>query len=220
MAFSRKEAVLALQLQTFASGIFADPSRFGVATPDALSIKSAVDNFLALRVIANTPATRNVGSIDAKDAGKASALGICGVFYRQIQNSNGVSNDDKLLVGVMPFNTTRTPRTCPLTSPVVGIIAGTPLALTAEFRDSMDPSARGLPAGATMCQVFAHVGDENVETIDLKTARFIGNFTTNPMAVVFEGDDRGKQATLFGRWGGRRNQFGQWSLPVSMTIAA
>ena len=64
------------------------------------------------------------------------------------------------------------------------------------------------------------MGEENAEVIDLNTARFVGNYTTNPMPIVFDGADRGKQATLFGRWGGKRNQFGQWSLPVSMTIAA
>jgi hypothetical protein len=220
MAFSRREDELVLQLQTFADGISANPPLYQVGVPDAATIQAAVDQFIAARNVANNPATRNVGSIDTKDAKKASALGVCRVFYRQIQNNNGVSNDDKLLIGVMPFNNTRTPRPCPATSPSVTIVAGTPLAMTAEFRNSVDMSARGLPGGATMCQLFVEVAEENAETIDLTKARFVGNFTTNPMAVVFNAEDRGKQATLFARWGGKRNEFGNWSLPASMTIAA
>jgi hypothetical protein len=40
------------------------------------------------------------------------------------------------------------------------------------------------------------------------------------MPAVFDPSERGKQATFFARWGGKRNEFGQWSVPVSMTIAA
>ena len=39
------------------------------------------------------------------------------------------------------------------------------------------------------------------------------------MAVVFDDADRGKQATYFARWGGKRNEFGQWN-EVSRTPGA
>jgi hypothetical protein len=84
----------------------------------------------------------------------------------------------------------------------------------------MDLASKAKPAGATMCQLFVEVSEENAETFDPAKARFVGNFTANPMVVVFDEADRGKQATYFARWGGKRNEFGQWSLPVSMTIAA
>jgi hypothetical protein len=71
-----------------------------------------------------------------------------------------------------------------------------------------------------MCQLFVEVGAENAQTFDETKARFVGNYTTSPMAVIFDDAERGKQATYFARWGGKRNEFGQWSLPVSMTIAA
>ena len=220
MGFSNKESVLVDQLQAFAAGITADPGLYLLSEPDALTIQTAVDLFLAARVVANTPATRNVGSIDEKEAKKASALGVCRGFYRQIQNSSGISNEAKLLIGVLPLNPTRTKRDCPNTSPVVAVIASTPLAQTTEYRDSMDLASRSKPAGATMCQLFVQVDTENAEGFDPAKARFVGNFTANPMVVVFEEADRGKQATYFARWGGKRNEFGQWSLPVSMTIAA
>jgi hypothetical protein len=220
MGFSQKEQTLVDQLTTFSDGISNDPGLYQMGQPDADAIAQAVSQFIAARTIAVNPATRNVGTIDEKDAKKASALGICRVYYRQIQNNNGVSNDDKLLIGVLPFNNSRTVRPCPDAAPALSILAATPLAFTARFEDGTDPASRALPLGATMCQLFVEVGEANAEVFDSSKARFVGNFTTNPMVVVFDADDRGKQATLFARWGGKRNEFGMWSLPVAMTIAA
>ena len=82
MSFSQRESELVDELQAFAGGISADPGLYLLGAPDALTIQTSVDQFLAARVVANTPATRNVGSIDDKDAKKASALGVCRGFYR------------------------------------------------------------------------------------------------------------------------------------------
>jgi hypothetical protein len=64
------------------------------------------------------------------------------------------------------------------------------------------------------------IGPTNAQLFDITMARFVGNFTTNPMPVLFNPADRGMQASYFARWGGKRNQFGPWSLPVSFTIGA
>ena len=220
MGFSQKESELVDQLQSFAGGISADPGLYLVSTPDSVTIQTAVDAFLAARVVCNTPATRNIGTIDEKDAKKASALGVCRNFYRQIQNSAGISNEAKLLIGVLPLNPTRTQRNCPNTSPAVAVLASTPGAQTVEYRDSMDLASRSKPDGATMCQLFVEIGEENADTFDITKARFVGNFTANPMVVVFDEADRGKQATYFARWAGRRGDVSMWSNPVSLAIAA
>ena len=220
MAFSNKESQLVIQLPVFADGIAANISLYQVTQPDSDAISAAVAEFVDKYAVWNNPATRTIGSLEAKSAAKASALGICRFFYRQIQINNGISNENKLVIGVTPLSNTRTRRNCPQTSPALSIVASTPAAQTVQFRDSTDLVRRGLPMGATMCQLFVQIGDENADTFDETKARFIGNYTTNPMAVIFDDDERGKQATYFARWGGRRNEFGQWSLPVSMTIAA
>ena len=220
MAFSQKESELVVQLPVFAAGIAANIALYQVSQADADAIAAAVDDFVEKHAAWNNPATRTIGTLEAKDAAKFAALGICRVFYRQVQVNQGISNESKLLIGVTPLNTARTRRNCPQTSPALSVVAGTPAAQTVQFRDSTDLTRRGLPMGATMCQLFVEVGAENAQTFDQTKARFVGNYTTNPMAVLFDDADRGKQATYFARWGGKRNEFGQWSLPVSMTIAA
>jgi hypothetical protein len=220
MAFSQKESELIDQLQVFANGLAANIGLYQVSQPDADTCVAAVDEFVAKRAVWVDPATKTPGALEGKNASKFSALSVCRIFYRAIQLNNGISNEAKVAIGVLPLSNTKTNRNCPITSPSVTIAASTPLAQTASFRDSTDLTRRGLPMGATMCQLFVQVGAENAETFDITKARFVGNFTTNPMPVIFNPEDRGKQATLFARWGGRRNEFGQWSLPVSMTIAA
>ena len=100
MGFSRRESELADQLQVFADGIAANWSVYQVSQADANTISTAVAAFIDARAVAVNPATRNVGTIDLKDAKKASARGICASFYRLIQNNNGISNEDKLLIGI------------------------------------------------------------------------------------------------------------------------
>src|SRR5687768_3352781 len=102
--FSQKEAVLVDQLNAFSGGISASPSLYQVSSPDAAAIAAAVEDFIQKRTAWNTPATHNPGSLEAKNASKASALGICRVFYRQIAANVGISDEDKVLIGVLPLN--------------------------------------------------------------------------------------------------------------------
>lgn len=220
MALSDKDPELLVQLPVFANGIAADVGRFQLSNADAQAMLSAVNRYVQRCAVWRDPATRTSTACTAKDAARISALGICRVFYRLIQLNQGISNASKLAIGVTPLSGTRTPRLCPQVSPALFFNAATPGAHTLNFRDSTGLVPRGLPFGATMCQVFVEVGPDNAETFDESRARFIGNFVRNPIVVTYDSADRGKQATYFARWGGKRNQFGQWSLPLAVTIAA
>lgn len=219
MAFAKREDTLALQLQAFSNGIFNNAGLYGVSVPESVSIKTGVEQFVAARVVCNEPTTRTAATIEQKNALKASILGLCRTIYGLIQRNQGISNEDKIAIGVTPLGGPRSVRPCPQTSPSLTVVASTPGAQTVEFRDSTDLSTKAKPLGADVVQLFVAVADEAAS--DPSDAKFVGNFTTNPMPVVFDAAERGKQATYFARWGGKRNNtFGQWSLPVSMTIAA
>ena len=135
-----------------------------------------------------------------------------------IKRNLGISDADKTAIGVRPINNARTRRECPQTAPALTIQAATPLGMTLQYRDSTNLNPRAKPANATMVQLFVTIAENN--TFDPNDAKFVGNYTSNPMVVTFDPADRKKQATFFARWGGRRNQVGQWSLPISMTVAA
>ena len=82
----------------------------------------------------------------------------------------------------------------------------------------MDPNKRAKPFGAISLQLFVNVAEEVDPNPD--TARFVGNYTKNPIVVAFDHSENGKQATYFARWQGRRGDVGPWSVPVSLAIAA
>jgi hypothetical protein len=182
------------------------------------AIKSAVDEFIAARAIAVNPPTRTVGTIDEKNAKKASALGICRVFYRQIQANVGIENDDKLLIGVTPLGGPRTNRPCPQTVPGLNGVAATMGAHTLTYFNSVDQSTRAKPLGATDIELFVAIEEESTGNID--NARYLRKFTTNPMAIFFTQADKGKTATYFARWAGIRGDVSPFSAPVSLPIAA
>jgi hypothetical protein len=218
MAIPRNEDGLAIWMPVFAAGISTNASLYGIAIPDAATIQSAVDQFISARTIALNPATRNVGTIDEKDVKKASALGVCRLFYSDIQRNNGVSNDDKLLIGVTPLSTSRTRRNCPQTVPGLNAVAATQGAHTVEYFNSVDQTNRAKPFGATEIELFVAVADEVVS--DPAEAKFYRKFTTNPMAVFFNAEDSGKRATYFARWAGIRGDTSPFSAGVSLPIAA
>src|SRR5688572_8803937 len=112
MAFSRRESELVVQLPVFSDGIAANLGLYQVSAPDSGSISAAVQDFIAKYAIWNNPATRTVGTLEAKNASKSSALGICRVFYRQIQINNGISDEAKVLINVTPLSNAKTRRDC------------------------------------------------------------------------------------------------------------
>src|SRR4051812_30563307 len=117
MAFSHREPELVVQLPVFANGIFANTGLYQVTVPDASACVAAADEFVLKWNVWNNPATRTAANLEAKNASKFSALSICRVFYRAIQLNNGISNEAKVDIGVVPLSNTRTNRNCPITSP-------------------------------------------------------------------------------------------------------
>ena len=85
------------------------------------------------------------------------------------------------------------------------------------FGDSIIPG-RAMPFGATSLQLFVAIADEPADGVG--EARFCASLTKKPTNIPHVPADAGKVATYFGRWASRRGEFGPWSLPTSMRIAA
>jgi len=130
-----------------------------------------------------------------------------------------VSDKDKIAIGVRPINRGRSRINCPQTSPAIAIIAATPFQHTLRFKDSIALGERaGKPFGATQLQLFVAIGEERAA--DREQAKLCGCYTRNPIGVSFTSADDGKFATYYARWVSQRGEFGNWSSPVSMRIAA
>lgn len=205
-------------METFSDGISEDPQKYFCSQSDAENIALVVLSFRNALKTAVTPATRTPLACDLKDETRAIAEQTVRAFANLIRPNAGISNQDKLAIGVRPINKQRTPIYVPTSSPLLNVLGATPAAHTVRYADSNSPDRAAKPFGATSLQLYVAVGEAAVGTPD--TADFYGAFTKNPIGVLFSYADDGKVATYFARWADRKGEVGPWSLPVAMRIAA
>jgi hypothetical protein len=213
-----KDAEASLWMQTFANGIAANPSTYQLSSSDATTISNAVNAFKDALAVTSDPATRTVTSIATKDDTRATAENLCRQYAMLIKLNAGISDANKLAIGVRPVNPNRSPINVPDSSPLLNVIGATPGSQTVRYADTSTPDSGKKPFGAVQLQLFVAIG--TTPTNDETTAQLYGQFTKNPVGVAFDPADDGKVATYFGRWVSRKGDVGPWSLPVSMRIAA
>ena len=213
-----KDANALLWMETFANGIGADFALYGLTLADSTAIQDAVDEFGTALSIAVDPSTRTLVNVNLNDTARNAAEQICRQYVNLIKYNAGISDANKIAIGVRPVNPDRDPIDVPMTSPLLNVIAATPGSQTLRFADTMSPDSAAKPFGAANLQLFVAVGEEVV--MDPTQAQFYGAITKNPISVQFGAEDNGKQATYFARWASRKGEVGPWSSPVTLAIAA
>jgi hypothetical protein len=204
--------------ENFASNISANFATYMLTAAQAASIQSVVDSFVDKLAISSNEATRTKQSVADKDDARSICENLCRAYAILIKDNTGISDGDKLIIGVRPINPTREPVDCPQTSPLLNIVGATPGSQTLRFADSLTPDSKAKPFGATALQLFVAIAEE--ENAPLSDAKFHSLVTRTPLAVEFAEGDNGKFATYYARWSSARGEVGPWSLPVSMAIAA
>ncbi len=204
--------------------ILADPTLYGLLAADATTIDLYCSAWLTAYPTSVDPLTRTKTSVQARVDAQAAMLGIVRPYAQSIRNNAGVSNDNKVALGLTIPITTRTPIPVPETQPILAIIAATPGQFTMRYADPLRPeTSRAKPFGARQVQLAAAYGTAPVS--DPALASVIAEVTTQPYFVDHLFSNNGKICTLFARWVGRRPLFpggvgyGPWSLPVSMTVS-
>ena len=204
--------------ETFANTITADPALYMLTPAQAASIQGVVDDFVAKLAISSAENTRNKNTIADKDDARSIAENMIRQYAMDIKNNEGITDGDKLAIGVRPINPDREPIDPPTTQPLLNVLGNLPGVQNLRYADSSTPDSRAKPFGVTELQLFRGVGTE--ETMPLSECQFYGKFTRNPIDVMFDEADDGKVATYYGRWATQRGEVGPWSVPVSFRIAA
>jgi hypothetical protein len=205
-------------MQTFATGIAAAPATYQLTTAAAASISSAVDAYATAYAESQDPALRTTVIVATKDETRNTAEQLCRQYAILIKFNAGISDADKIAIGVRPVNPSRVPIGVPASSPLVSVIGATPGSQTLRFADTATPDKAAKPFGAVTLLLFVAIGEE--ATSDPAAGRYVGSFTKNPVGVGFDAADAGKVATYFARWQSRRGEVGPWSGAVSMRIVA
>lgn len=220
-----KDADLALWAQNFADLIDLSPATYGLTAGNATTIVAANDAWQLAYAVAINPPTRTKPSVADKDAQKAAFLAIARPFAILVRNNAGVSNMDKLDLGLNIPDLTPTPIPVPTSSPALAFVAATPLQHTVRFSDSNNPTLRGKkPDGAIGTEIWRTIG--LAPTTDPAAAGFVGSYTQNPIAIDFVDADRTKYATYFARFVIRARPIGTagaapagpWSDPISAVV--
>ena len=206
--------------ENFARLIALNPSTYGLMVSDSVAISGWVDAFVAARQVAAEPSTRTVSTVAAKDSARAAMLSVVRRYAQVIKLNDGVTNSEKIGLGLTVADGGRSPVPAPSTAPVCMIIGATPLRHTLRFSDAGSMTRRAKPPGAASLELHYFVG-ENPPPMpggDVPT-RFYGVATRQPFQVALKGADIGKRITYYARWVTRRGLAGPWSSPVGMTVA-
>jgi len=205
--------------QNFANNIALNPGVYMLTAGQSASISAAVALFAAKFAIASNELTRTKQTVADKDDARVACENLLRQYAMQIKEIAGISDGDKINVGVRPVNTSREPIECPQSVPLLNIVAATPGAQTLTYADSMDPEKRARPFGASELQLFRAI-TAGPAPASFSEAQFIGKFTRNPVSIEFSEADDGKLATYYARWASVRGETSPLSLPVAMRIAA
>src|SRR5688572_5553883 len=121
-----EDALFSLWAQAFANGISANPALYMLTAAQAASILTAVNDFVDALLVASTESTRTKPTIIAKDNARSIAETLCRQYAGLIKPNTGISDEDKVAIGVRPINPDREPIECPQTSPLLSILGNTP----------------------------------------------------------------------------------------------
>jgi hypothetical protein len=202
----------------FRTLIVAAPATYGLVAADGVAITAVVDPYLAAQVLVDNPATRTPVTIADKNNKKQAMLVVLRAYASTIRINAGVTDADKLALGLNLPNNNPSPIPAPTSSPIVTIIGATPSQLTLRYADENTPASRRKPQGVTALQLF--VGVSTIALNDPDLTAFDSLVTKQPVAVTFDPTDAGKVATMFGRWSTRTGLVGPFSLPATFIIPA
>jgi hypothetical protein len=202
----------------FAAIIAASAGTYFLSGSDVTLINSVTAAYSTALTVALNPDTRTKPSVAAKNAAKAAMLGTVRPYAINIHNSLGISNDNKIAVGVNLLNPTRSPIPAPDSNPLLSVIGANQGVHTLRFADMNTPDKRSKPAGIIGMQLFLNIGVAPVT--NPAESSFYASVTRQPFAVVFSPTNNGKVATYFARWITRTGLVGPWSPPVSFGIVS
>lgn len=201
----------------FTTKITASPTTYGLTAPDAVTIAGAVNPFLAALAVATTPATRTSVTVNTKDTTRANMLLICRQFAQQIVKNPGVTDANKIALGLNPGPTGPTPIPAPVTEPILGLVKMTHLSGQFRASDSATPDVRAKPFGAVAMELWRFIG--TTTPVGPEDATFNGLVTKQPFVQSFDAGDVTKKVWLWGRWVTRTGLVGPWSTALQTIIA-
>lgn len=212
-----RDVALVPWADNFAALITAAPATYGLLAADATAINGVVTPWDAAYTLATNPATRTPATIAAKDSAKGAMLPQLRFYAQNIKANMGVSNENKIALGIHINDAGPTPIPVPTTAPALTIDFQQPFSATIRARDQTTPTSNAKPFGVIGGEVATTVGV--AVTTDPDAAMFNRIQTKTPFVLTFGAPDVGKICTCWSRWFNRKGELGPWSAPIHFTVA-
>ena len=210
----------------FCRGIASDPARFMLTPATGEHLMQQFNEFETAFLIAVNQKTRTRGTICDKDDKRSILKSSCRAEAAFIRVNKGITDGDKLGIGVPPENVARHKRRCPSTPPLLQYIGSLPGLNELRYHSSDTPGSKSKPYGAERLELwraYSIHGGPNAEPLPtIKDAELVNSYKKSKMLIEtdLEQEARGARPTYWGRWVGFHGDVGPWSLALNTTIAA
>lgn len=209
-----------LWLQNLETVMSADFALYGVTSGQAIAFAALNATAQAAFVTSTDPSTRTPVTVQATQDAIAAAVA-------SARNLNDIAqvfpatSPNLVAAGFPVRSTVRTPQ-APVTASVeLEFISALPQQINMQARNVATPTSRAKPADTSAVQLAVAIG--TVAAVDPSQATFQQNFTRSPLTLTTDIGDRGKVATVFGRYVSRgsiggQKVYGPWSLPLVVNL--
>lgn len=194
-----------------------DSLSYGISAEELELLSTLAQTFSDALDVSLAGPTRNSGSIGEKDVSRGQAEVTFRYFSQRIKETPGVTEQQKLDIGLHLDDNTKTSIDPPTTYPLLQVLNAENGIHEIRFADSETPDAKRKPPGATSLLLYRILSDQ--PSADIESAQFVGVFTRNPIQVTYGPEDAGKSASYYAKWANGKGEEGPWGPGVAMTIA-
>ncbi len=203
-------------LDNFSTVIARAPWAVGLAPSDAARLTALAQRYAEAYVRARAPGTRNCSTVRRKNLLRREAWDTVRAIAMRIKRDRGVSDAQKIELGVYPPLGGQSPIPKPRTAPLLELIEMRPGVHRLRYQDRSRPSRFAKPYGAVSLQLLIQVARKAAASPD--GAHRVQHATRHVFDVKFAAAESGRTATYFARWVTRRGRTGPWSRPLAVTI--
>lgn len=195
-----KDADLVTWGLNWATLLNGDPARYGVTSPEAALQQTNYDDFSAAYTLASDPTTRSPTTVAHKDGTKALFLADARALAAIVRANRGVTNDDKIALGLNIPDPVPTPIPQPTSVPNFTILGATPSLHTIQYKDSEIATGKAKPYGVIGAAVFRKISANDPGNFDDANPEFLGVYSKSPMAISIPNGVRGQTAYYWAQW--------------------
>lgn len=211
-----KDALFEAWDLNFTTLLTANPALYGSTAADAVAQTAFYTTWHAAFLVTSNPATKTKPAVAAKNAARVAATKGIRPLAQQIAKNPGVTNANKLALGLnLQSSTGPTPLPPPSSYPILGLVGLTPGNITLKFTDSLDGVSRKKPAGVLSGLLWGKVSATPIT--DPTLLDFLDPFNTQPFDLDTSGMAKGSTIYLAANWSTRTGLRGPWS-PILSTV--